>query len=40
MFNVGRAYREFRGEPWDAPMDTGSLFAGSYELWKDRHPEG
>jgi glyoxylase-like metal-dependent hydrolase (beta-lactamase superfamily II) len=38
VFNVGRAYREFRGEPWDAPMDTGALFAGSYELWKDLHP--
>jgi cyclase len=40
VFNVGRAYRELRGEPWDAPMDTGALFAGSYELWKDFHPEG
>jgi cyclase len=32
VFNVGRAYRELRGEPWDAPMNTGELFAGSYEL--------
>jgi glyoxylase-like metal-dependent hydrolase (beta-lactamase superfamily II) len=32
VFNVGRAYRELRGEPWDAPLDTTELFAGSYEL--------
>lgn len=31
-FNVARAYREFRGEPWDAPVDTGPLFLAMYEL--------
>ena len=32
IFNVERAYREFRGEPWDAPIDVTSLFAAMYEL--------
>jgi glyoxylase-like metal-dependent hydrolase (beta-lactamase superfamily II) len=32
MFNVERAYRELRGEPWDAPIDRGSLFAGMQQL--------
>jgi glyoxylase-like metal-dependent hydrolase (beta-lactamase superfamily II) len=26
-FQVDRAYREFRGEPWDQPVDTGRVFA-------------
>ncbi len=26
-FNVHRAYREFAGEPWDAPVDTMAVFA-------------
>lgn len=36
IFNVERAYREFRGEPPDAPVDTGRLFAGMYELARAR----
>jgi glyoxylase-like metal-dependent hydrolase (beta-lactamase superfamily II) len=32
LFNVERAYREFRGEPFDAPIDALSIFRGMYEL--------
>lgn len=32
VFNVHRAYRELRGDPLDAPIDTRSLFRGMYEL--------
>jgi glyoxylase-like metal-dependent hydrolase (beta-lactamase superfamily II) len=32
IFNVARAYRELRGEPWDAPIDTGALLRGMYTL--------
>ncbi len=32
VFNVARAYRECRGEPYDAPIDIGELFRGMYEL--------
>jgi cyclase len=32
FFNVERAYREFRGEPFDAPIDVGAMFRGMYEL--------
>ncbi len=32
LFTVDRAYRELRGEPWDAPMDVTGLFRGMYEL--------
>jgi glyoxylase-like metal-dependent hydrolase (beta-lactamase superfamily II) len=32
IFNVERAYREFRGEPWDAPLDVTRLFSEMYEL--------
>jgi cyclase len=32
IFNVERAYREFRGEPFDAPIDVGAMFRGMYEL--------
>jgi cyclase len=32
IFNVGRAFRELRGEAWDAPFDSGALFAKSYDL--------
>ncbi len=31
-FTVDRAYRELRGEPWDAPMDVPGLFRGMWEL--------
>lgn len=32
MFNVARAYREFRGEPLDAPIDVTAMFAGMHAL--------
>lgn len=32
LFNVERAYRELRGDPWDAPIDAVTLFRGMYEL--------
>lgn len=32
LFNVERAYREFRGEPFDAPIDVAAMFRGMYEL--------
>ncbi|HEX7407205.1 MAG TPA: MBL fold metallo-hydrolase [Candidatus Binatia bacterium] len=32
LFNVERAYREFRGEPFDAPVDVISIVHGMYEL--------
>ena len=32
FFNVERAYREFRGEPFDAPIDAAASFRGMYEL--------
>jgi cyclase len=32
VFNVARAYRECRGEAYDAPIDMGELFRGMYEL--------
>jgi len=32
LFNVERAYRELRGEPWDAPLDVPALFRGMHEL--------
>jgi glyoxylase-like metal-dependent hydrolase (beta-lactamase superfamily II) len=32
LFNVERAYREFRGEPFDAPIDVPAMFQGMYEL--------
>lgn len=32
LFNVERAYREFRGEPFDAPIDVTAMFRGMYEL--------
>ncbi len=33
-FNVERAYRELRGEPFDAPIDAAALFRDMYELEK------
>jgi cyclase len=32
IFNVARAYREFRGEPFNAPIDVPAMFSGMYEL--------
>lgn len=32
LFNVERAYREFRGEPFDAPIDAVATFRGMHEL--------
>ena len=32
---VARAYREFRGESWDAPMDVDELMRGMFELEAD-----
>ncbi len=32
LFNVERAYREFRGFPFDAPIDALATFRGMYEL--------
>jgi cyclase len=32
LFNVERAYREFRGEPFDAPIDALAILRGMYEL--------
>ncbi len=32
LSNVERAYREFRGEPFDAPIDVLAIFQGMYEL--------
>ena len=37
LFNVERAYRELRGEPWDAPIDVAALFQGMYELGEAWH---
>ncbi len=32
LFSVERAYREFRGEPFDSPIDAVSIFRGMHEL--------
>ncbi len=32
LFNVERAYRELRGDPWDTPIDVNATFAGMHEL--------
>jgi cyclase len=32
VFNVERAYRELRGEPFDAPIDVPEMFRGMHEL--------
>ena len=40
VFNVERAYRELRGEPWDTPIDTVKVLRGMYELWRARNSEG
>lgn len=36
IFSVERAYREFRGEPFDAPIDIAAMARGMYEL-RSRH---
>ena len=40
VFQVDRAYREFRGERYDAPIDMTALFAGMDEVRRaiDAHP--
>jgi glyoxylase-like metal-dependent hydrolase (beta-lactamase superfamily II) len=42
VFNVARAYRECRGEPWDAPTDVGAVMHGMHALvrhWETRGGE-
>jgi cyclase len=39
VFNVARAYRELRGEPYDAQIDMAGLFRAMFELrqhWASR----
>jgi glyoxylase-like metal-dependent hydrolase (beta-lactamase superfamily II) len=36
VFQVERAYREFQGVPFDAPLDVTALFRGMYELGQGR----
>ena len=36
VFNVDRAYRELRGEPYDAPADVAAIFRGMYEVREKR----
>jgi cyclase len=36
VFQVDRAYRELRGEPYDAPIDAAALFRAMYELRRAR----
>ena len=36
VFQVERAYRELRGEPYDAPLDVTALFRSMYELRRAR----
>jgi glyoxylase-like metal-dependent hydrolase (beta-lactamase superfamily II) len=36
LFNVERAYREFRGEHWDAPIDVTGIFRGMFELARSK----
>jgi len=36
VFQVERAYREFRGEPHDAPLDVTALFRGMHQLSRER----
>jgi len=40
-FNVHRAYRELRGEPYDAAVDTNVIFRDAFQLreyWRERNP--
>ena len=36
VFQVERAYRERRGQPFDAPIDITALFQGMFELHRAR----
>lgn len=36
LFSVERAYREFRGEPFNKPIDALSIFRGMYEVRRHR----
>jgi len=38
VFQVDRAFREFRGEPHDAPVDVNGMFAAMYELEQSWQP--
>jgi cyclase len=40
VFNVERAYREFRGEPFDTPIDVPSMFRGMFQVHASRQGEG
>jgi len=40
LFQVERAYRELRGEPWDAPIDATALFRGMHALRESRRAVG
>lgn len=35
VFQVARAYREFRGEPYDTPLDVATMIRGMHELRHD-----
>jgi cyclase len=36
VFNIERAYRELRGEPWNATVDMMALFRGMFEVRESR----
>jgi glyoxylase-like metal-dependent hydrolase (beta-lactamase superfamily II) len=40
IFNVERAYREFRGEPYDAPINALAVFRDMHELYLVREWQG
>lgn len=40
VFNVARAYRELRGEPWDMPVDAGALLRAMFALHQERAAAG
>ena len=40
VFNVARAYRECRGEPWDAPTDVAAVMRGMHALVSHWHAQG
>ncbi len=37
LFSLDRAYKEFRGEPYDSAVDTTAIFRGMHELRLDPH---
>ena len=37
LFNIARAYRELRGEPFDAPIDAGAMLRAMFTLRRERH---